>query len=168
MVLPAEVVQPRWVRAFQAPSPPGGDTRSGEEEVGLSLCHCVSTCMLYNLPTRLGQICLLGGWQAAPHLPPYIRLLSGTLVLYFSLPHSPSPISRKVATTNVEDSSAPRLQAPEFVRSLSPEDREILEKKLKRKIDLRLLPAIIIMYIMNYIDRCVYTSPFSSGLFQRT
>jgi len=74
----------------------------------------------------------------------------------------------KVATTNVEDSSAPRLQAPEFVRSLSPEDREILEKKLKRKIDLRLLPAIIIMYIMNYIDRCVYTSPFSSGLFQRT
>ncbi|KAL1869186.1 hypothetical protein VTK73DRAFT_3322 [Phialemonium thermophilum] len=28
-----------------------------------------------------------------------------------------------------------------------------MEKKLKRKIDLRLMPCIIIMYILNYIDR---------------
>ncbi len=53
----------------------------------------------------------------------------------------------------MEDSSARRLQAPEFLRNVSPEERDILEKKLKRKIDIRLLPAIIIMYIMNYIDR---------------
>ncbi len=59
----------------------------------------------------------------------------------------------KIATTNLEDSSARRLQAPEFLRNVSPEERDILEKKLKRKIDIRLLPAIIIMYIMNYIDR---------------
>jgi hypothetical protein len=59
----------------------------------------------------------------------------------------------KVATANVEDNRPLRLQAPEFIRSLSPEEREHLEKRLKRKIDIRLLPAIIIMYIMNYIDR---------------
>ncbi|KAK3941220.1 putative pantothenate transporter liz1 protein [Diplogelasinospora grovesii] len=45
------------------------------------------------------------------------------------------------------------LQPPEFIRNLTPEQRENLEKKLKRKIDSRLLPAIITMYILNYIDR---------------
>jgi hypothetical protein len=63
----------------------------------------------------------------------------------------------KATTTNVEDSRAQRQQAPEFIRNLTPEEREHLEKRLKRKIDIRLLPAIIIMYIMNYIDRCVST-----------
>jgi sugar phosphate permease len=59
----------------------------------------------------------------------------------------------KIGTANVEDSRPARMQPPEFIRNLSPEEREHLEKKLKRKIDIRLLPAIIIMYIMNYIDR---------------
>jgi hypothetical protein len=61
----------------------------------------------------------------------------------------------KAVTANVEDNRPMRLQAPEFIRNLTPEEREHLEKRLKRKIDIRLLPAIIIMYIMNYIDRCV-------------
>ncbi|KAL1835788.1 hypothetical protein VTJ49DRAFT_6052 [Mycothermus thermophilus] len=50
-------------------------------------------------------------------------------------------------------STPPRLQPPELISKLTAEEREQLEKKLKRKIDLRLLPAVIIMYIMNYIDR---------------
>lgn len=45
------------------------------------------------------------------------------------------------------------LEAPPLVRDLSPADRERLEKKLVRKIDFRLLPPVIIMYIMNYLDR---------------
>ncbi|CCC09036.1 hypothetical protein SMACR_03135 [Sordaria macrospora] len=45
------------------------------------------------------------------------------------------------------------LQPPPWIAALSPEERRNLEKKLKRKIDLRLMPAIIIMYILNYIDR---------------
>ncbi|KAL2260112.1 hypothetical protein VTK26DRAFT_6003 [Humicola hyalothermophila] len=57
-------------------------------------------------------------------------------------------------TTERKDSgSQQRLQPPEFIRNLTPEEREHLEKRLKRKIDVRLLPAIIIMYILNYIDR---------------
>lgn len=47
------------------------------------------------------------------------------------------------------------LQPPEFLLNLTPEQRADLEKKLKRKIDVRLLPAVIIMYILNYIDRYV-------------
>ena len=45
------------------------------------------------------------------------------------------------------------FQAPEFIRKWSPEQRLETEKRLVRKIDLRLLPMIILMYILNYIDR---------------
>ncbi|KAL9054594.1 MAG: hypothetical protein Q9162_004057 [Coniocarpon cinnabarinum] len=44
-------------------------------------------------------------------------------------------------------------QAPPLVQAMSPEERRELEAKLLRKIDWRLLPTIIIMYIMNYLDR---------------
>lgn len=46
-----------------------------------------------------------------------------------------------------------KFEPPEFVRNLSREERNVLEAKLKRKIDLRLLPMIVLMYIMNYLDR---------------
>lgn len=64
----------------------------------------------------------------------------------------------KIGAANVEDTRPQRMQPPDFIRNLSPEERQQLEKKLKRKIDIRLLPAIIIMYIMNYIDRYVSAS----------
>lgn len=46
-----------------------------------------------------------------------------------------------------------RKEAPAYVASLTPEERELAEKALVRRIDLRLLPMIIIMYILNYLDR---------------
>ena len=45
------------------------------------------------------------------------------------------------------------LQPPEFLRHLTMEERLALEDKLKKKIDWRLLPYVIVMYILNYIDR---------------
>lgn len=42
---------------------------------------------------------------------------------------------------------------PPYVASLSPQEREKAEKALVRKIDLRLLPVLVIMYILNYLDR---------------
>ena len=45
------------------------------------------------------------------------------------------------------------LGAPELVRNMTPEYRLVVESRLKRKIDLRILPMIILMYIMNYLDR---------------
>lgn len=35
---------------------------------------------------------------------------------------------------------------------LSAEELEI-EKKLRKKIDLRIMPVLILIYLMNYIDR---------------
>lgn len=45
------------------------------------------------------------------------------------------------------------LQPPECLRNMSPEQYAELERRLKRKVDLRLLPMIVIMYLMNYLDR---------------
>lgn len=46
-----------------------------------------------------------------------------------------------------------RVHLPPLLENMSKEERDALELKLKRKIDLRLMPAIIVMYILNYIDR---------------
>ncbi|KAL8719424.1 MAG: hypothetical protein Q9225_003567 [Loekoesia sp. 1 TL-2023] len=46
-----------------------------------------------------------------------------------------------------------KREAPPLVRDLTPEERAHLEKVLVAKIDLRLLPMLIIMYLMNYLDR---------------
>jgi hypothetical protein len=45
------------------------------------------------------------------------------------------------------------LQPPELVAKMTPDDRVRLENHLRRKIDYRLLPMVILMYIMNYLDR---------------
>ncbi|KAK6592025.1 pantothenate transporter [Botrytis cinerea] len=43
--------------------------------------------------------------------------------------------------------------APAYVRNLAPEDRKRIETSLRRKVDTRLLPMIVLIYIMNYLDR---------------
>ncbi|GAB7362469.1 hypothetical protein MBLNU230_g2791t1 [Neophaeotheca triangularis] len=51
---------------------------------------------------------------------------------------------------------APMTQEVEWsskIAAWSPEERRHREKKLVRKIDLRLLPILFIMYILNYVDR---------------
>ena len=45
------------------------------------------------------------------------------------------------------------FEAPEFIRNMTPEERKSAESRLKRKIDFRLMPMIILMYILNYLDR---------------
>ncbi|KAI3326117.1 MFS general substrate transporter [Xylariaceae sp. AK1471] len=56
------------------------------------------------------------------------------------------------------------LQPPEIIARLTPEQRLELEKRLVRKIDWRLLPMIILMYILNYIDRNNIAAAKLSGL----
>ena len=54
---------------------------------------------------------------------------------------------------DVHTNTSTRREPPELVRHLSPEERQHRETALVRKIDFRLLPMIILMYIMNYLDR---------------
>lgn len=42
---------------------------------------------------------------------------------------------------------------PMSIRHLSPEERLRLETKMRRRIDIRLMPMLILMYILNYLDR---------------
>jgi hypothetical protein len=56
----------------------------------------------------------------------------------------------KGPTTSEQEAAAPRarrtrtLEAPEFIRNMTPEERATVEAKLKRKIDMRLMPMIIL------------------------
>ncbi|TVY46611.1 MFS transporter [Lachnellula occidentalis] len=60
---------------------------------------------------------------------------------------------KDVQGPKVADVSRPAFEPPEFVRNMTPEQRISIEGKLKRKIDMRLMPMIVLMYIMNYLDR---------------
>lgn len=49
--------------------------------------------------------------------------------------------------------SRPAMVPPELVAAMSPERRVEAENQLRRRIDYRLMPMVVIMYIMNYLDR---------------
>lgn len=46
-----------------------------------------------------------------------------------------------------------KLVVPPLVAAMTPERRIEAERNMRRKVDTRLLPMIILMYIMNYLDR---------------
>ncbi|KAJ0333132.1 hypothetical protein COL922a_011009 [Colletotrichum nupharicola] len=49
----------------------------------------------------------------------------------------------------------PARPLPELLRDLTEDELKDLEKKLIRKVDMRMLPTMILIYIMNYLDRLV-------------
>jgi hypothetical protein len=67
---------------------------------------------------------------------------------YYGSADSP-PVGTDLATAGTSRT----FQPPELVRAMSPEKRAAAEFRLRRKIDLRLLPMIVLMYILNYLDR---------------
>lgn len=60
-----------------------------------------------------------------------------------------------LSDASIEDapSRVQRRQPPDLVKKLTPEERITAEQALTRKIDTRLLPMLVLMYIMNYLDR---------------
>ncbi|CAG9950673.1 unnamed protein product [Clonostachys rosea f. rosea IK726] len=58
-----------------------------------------------------------------------------------------------MAKTDVQAGSNATPDYRAIVAAWTPEERAEKEKKFLRKIDTRLLPILIVMYIMNYIDR---------------
>ncbi|KAI0179351.1 major facilitator superfamily domain-containing protein [Hypoxylon sp. FL1284] len=54
---------------------------------------------------------------------------------------------------DLEQATFRGLRPPEIIARLTPEQRIELENRLRRKIDFRLLPMLVLMYILNYIDR---------------
>ncbi|KAK6074338.1 pantothenate transporter liz1 [Seiridium cupressi] len=68
-------------------------------------------------------------------------------------PSKPSATGSPNAPNVVLEARRRGLQPPAIIARLTPDERSELELRLRKKIDLRLLPMIILMYIMNYIDR---------------
>lgn len=44
---------------------------------------------------------------------------------------------------------------PPLLHCLTDEERDALEKRLVRKLDIRLMPMSVLIYILNYLDRYV-------------
>lgn len=51
----------------------------------------------------------------------------------------------------------------EHLRQLSPEEL-VAEKKLRKKIDALIMPIVVVVYLMNYIDRNNYAAARLQGL----
>ncbi|KAI9900785.1 hypothetical protein N3K66_005047 [Trichothecium roseum] len=71
-------------------------------------------------------------------------------------PAPPTAGEQVEMTSAADDGGAPKvksLEPPEIIRNMTPEQRHELEVRVKRKIDFRILPMIVLMYILNYIDR---------------
>jgi len=76
-----------------------------------------------------------------------------------STPHSQTAAPDKTAAHYLENNPSYELDAgrnikadldmPAVLRDLTPEALTQMEKRLVRKIDLRLLPMLVLMYIMN-------------------
>ncbi|KAK6539869.1 hypothetical protein TWF694_008708 [Orbilia ellipsospora] len=68
-------------------------------------------------------------------------------------PSSPGGTTLRPTMSRISSNKRDVNEKPPLLKHLSDEEIEMLEVKLKRKIDLRLLPMIILVYIMNYLDR---------------
>jgi hypothetical protein len=79
----------------------------------------------------------------------------------------PNDASAARETTTRTNTIRGRLHAmPSILRIMSAEERAALNLRLKRKIDIRLLPMMLIMYILNYLDRNNIASARLAGLEQ--
>ncbi|KAL7269630.1 hypothetical protein RUND412_007692 [Rhizina undulata] len=61
------------------------------------------------------------------------------------------------------NANSPRLP-PESIRHLSPAERLELELMLRKKIDWRLMPMLILMYVLNHLDRNSIAAARLAGL----
>ncbi|KAI9459753.1 major facilitator superfamily domain-containing protein [Boletus coccyginus] len=55
-------------------------------------------------------------------------------------------------------------EAPDDSVLLNEENRKAAERHVVRKLDMRLMPTVVILYLMNYIDRVAVTSARLQGL----
>lgn len=63
-------------------------------------------------------------------------------------------LAERVSDTSIANAHKPnrKLEAPPYVRELSDNERAHAEAAMVRKIDFRLIPSSIIMYILKYLD----------------
>lgn len=74
-------------------------------------------------------------------------------------------IEAKADPVALEDAKTPiNEHMPEILRSYSPEQLRTMEKSLVRKIDLRSLPILCILFLLNILDRNAIANARLGGL----
>ncbi|EHY54615.1 MFS transporter prlL [Exophiala dermatitidis] len=74
----------------------------------------------------------------------------------------PLPLEKEMLE-NIEDAEVD-IHMPEILRAMTAEQRAKLEKKLVRKIDLRSLPILVILFLLNILDRNAIANARLGGL----
>lgn len=54
----------------------------------------------------------------------------------------------------LEQGSTLSIRLPPTLQGTTDDERIAVEKALVRKLDIRLMPMLVLIYIMNYLDRC--------------
>lgn len=62
------------------------------------------------------------------------------------------PASEHVHDHDILDDEKAIAESADHLRRLSPEEL-VIEKKLRKKIDVLIMPLCVLVYLMNYIDR---------------
>lgn len=70
----------------------------------------------------------------------------------------------KIGVEGVDAKYIPNEHMPEILRSYSPEELQQMEKALVRKIDFRSLPILIILFLLNILDRNAIANARLGGL----
>lgn len=68
------------------------------------------------------------------------------------------------ASSGAQADAAHLRPPPESLRHLSLDELKKAERKLVRKLDVRLVIPLIVMYIMNYLDRNAIAAAKVSGI----
>ena len=73
-------------------------------------------------------------------------------------------VAIEATKSNTQDYVSLPRPPPESLRGLSPEELKKAERQLVRKLDSRLIAPLIIIYIMNYLDRNAIAAAKISGI----
>jgi MFS family permease len=73
-------------------------------------------------------------------------------------------IEKEVALEEIEATAGTHNNVPEILRQYTPEQLATIEKKLVRKIDIRSLPVLIILFLLNVLDRNAIANARLGGL----
>jgi hypothetical protein len=71
---------------------------------------------------------------------------------------------KEVALEHIEATAGSNNAIPEILRNYTPEQLATLEKKLVRKIDYRALPILIVLFLLNVLDRNAIANARLGGL----
>lgn len=65
-----------------------------------------------------------------------------------SILHDKSRVEHIDGAKDIPSARTRIFEAPESIRNMTAEEREAAESRLRRKIDIRLMPMIILMYVV--------------------